>query len=460
MDDSKPEAALPGTQVRDAGHDAAAGQDGREARARRRVMRRLRRHPWLSGVAGLVVAAAIAAAVLVGISPRYGEQVTGPAGPYPAVITPGGGAPRVLLTAPGRVVVTGGLAVEVVPARAGAIGEGVAAVSLRTGRKYWSYSRPGHAVADTATDESTDYVLWDDGLLTSIDPRTARVRWHASANLKSLGGDVLIDAPGQGRPVLLIGDTGAEAVSAASGARAWTVSAPRKPAGASDSCRFENGWPAVTGPTLTLAIFSEASCDGYYGYSLATGRLQWHYKPRQGSSQMPIPVGNGQVLATAPAGSLSAVVLDATTGRPGLLVGSDDLITSAGDGRAGEVDETTVTILSTSTGRIVWQAAPPASLTLVGRELRLGDRVYVTAESRAGSGPQHQWWLLAFDPGSGRLLSRDKLPSAQDTSAPGVLGAVDPEVTGSWPGGVLTITGTSDATFLDQLPTLVMAVGS
>lgn len=464
----------------------------------RSFVTRVRKHPWITGAISLVVAGAIAAAVLVVLPSGYGEQVTGPSGTFPAALTSSGRTPSVLTTFTGPVSITDGLALvtggNTVPRVSGPAvtiaDDEVAAVSLRTGTLYWSYARPGHSPeVVSAGGPDTGYVLWNDGLLTRVDLRTATVQWHAMVAADVLAfPSTALRPTAAGQPVLVIGLRGIEAVNAATGAREWTATAPPK-------CDFNFGLPAIAGPVVALRLLGgPQACSGYVGYSIATGRIEWR-SARTTLLEDPVllAAGNDQILASGSAGD--EVVLNAADGRAERRMDTRDgaQIYSAADGQAYQttgVPGRRLVVWNLNTGREAWQARMPAGLGIDGYAAgdrgdqavtRLGNQVYVTATS---SGPRIpdglndgktvtalDLWLLSYDATTGRLLSRTRLPSVVpageahvESLASQFRASADPVITSTvpastGPGGLLTVEVIASGSGDDE-PALIMTTGT
>jgi hypothetical protein len=130
----------------------------------------------------LVAVAVVGGAVwlVVGGGYGYGERAAGPFGAYPAPVPARGPRepPRVIGRFWGPVALAGGLVIvadnDRVPPIANEVppSDGVVAVSLRTGREYWSYRRRGHIILSFMAGAKGVYVLWEDGLMARVDQRT------------------------------------------------------------------------------------------------------------------------------------------------------------------------------------------------------------------------------------------------------------------------------------------------
>jgi hypothetical protein len=55
---------------------------------------------------------------------------------------------------------------------------GVEGYDSRTGAEVWSYHRGGHVPLRLVPMGATTVALWDDGMLTGMEPEPATVRWH------------------------------------------------------------------------------------------------------------------------------------------------------------------------------------------------------------------------------------------------------------------------------------------
>ncbi|WP_166350934.1 PQQ-binding-like beta-propeller repeat protein [Phytoactinopolyspora limicola] len=132
----------------------------------------------LIGVAVIAVVALGVGVYAVLAADRYGEQISGPTGTYPEPVGTGAPAnPSQVLTLVDDPWIVDGLAVQREP------GTGLVASDLRTGDQYWSYGRDGHTTARVSTTGGVVHVLWDDGLLVQLDPRTGEPNWHARTDL-------------------------------------------------------------------------------------------------------------------------------------------------------------------------------------------------------------------------------------------------------------------------------------
>jgi outer membrane protein assembly factor BamB len=105
----------------------------------------------------------------------------------------------------------------------------IAAVNLRTGRLYWSYQRLGAEFTGIAVEPSGLYVLWKDGLLVRMNPRTAAIDWQHQ--LGSAADAVAIGATAgsaAGGTAFVVTPGEIQAVSEATGSPTWTARAPGK----------------------------------------------------------------------------------------------------------------------------------------------------------------------------------------------------------------------------------------
>lgn len=390
----------------------------------RRAVRALGRHRLLTAAAVLIVAAGAVTAALA-LPGGYGDTVTGPFGAYPAPL-PVTGQPRVLTHFYGRVVLAGGLAIvgdgNHVRAPLGggtaAVTDGIAAVDLRTGRMYWSYRRPGHTVASVSAWPSGVYVLWDDGLLARISPRTAVIAWHHGTGAAGAGTEIWATGGSAARGTAVVTGNGEiDAVSEATGSPVWSA----QPGG---QCQFDQ--PVLTADTVVAVV--HAADDGpscahrLRAYDLASGALRWQ-QPYPWL-QPPTAVGAGTVLT----GSSRLGTFDVIDARSGHQVRSisalpgpspydaDGLVFVGAFGAQG-----TFGAWDAATGRLLWQHnVPPGEEGVSGPFPSSSGRAYVITVSAGapipdglGDGktiPAALMRLYGYDPRTGRRLSTTTLP--------------------------------------------------
>ncbi|GAB3486710.1 PQQ-binding-like beta-propeller repeat protein [Amycolatopsis cihanbeyliensis] len=204
------------------------------------------RHRLAVAGLALVVTAAVAVGgyVLFG-TPDYGERINGPSGDYPAPV--GDGVPNPPLTVLGRADdprILDGLGIE--------LGHAVVARAVRSGAEYWSYDREGSTPSRIATADEGLYVLWDDGLLVRLDPRTAEPRWHTETGM-----DEYSEIRVVGSVVVLLQDTSVAAYHGDGGGEAWTASPP-------PDCRASEAFSdaLVTGTALAIETSCTSGPDG------------------------------------------------------------------------------------------------------------------------------------------------------------------------------------------------------
>lgn len=389
-----------------------------------RAGRALRRHWLLTAAAAAIVVAGGVTAALV-LPGGYGETVTGPAGSFPAPLAVTG-QPRVLTHYYGRVVLDGGLAVvgggnhvrTASGSPATAVADGITAVSLHTGKIYWSYQRPGHAVVSVSAWQSGLYVLWDDGLLVQMNPRTAAIAWHHSVGT-AVGPSTEVLAsggPAQRADVVVVAAGGIEAVSQTSGSLLWSAAPGRQ-------CAFYE--PALTADTLVVGeeLAGESGCAStpLRGYALSDGQLRWQ-KPNESFLQPMLPV-SPSLIAVEGSGQGTIAVLDANSGRvadtikadatPGTVDGHGLVLGTGSSGSFGA--------WRAATGRMLWRQLLPAGETLLtGPFLGTGNTADLITSSPGPQIPDGlgdgktvasvRLWLYRYDGGTGRLLSRTSLP--------------------------------------------------
>jgi hypothetical protein len=371
--------------------DGPSAPDGRL----RRAGRALWRHRLVTGAAVLVLVAGGVTAGLT-LTGGYGEIVSGPSGGYPAPLAASAQA-RIVARFYGPVRLDDGLAIvgsgNRVRAPQGAgmvtVASGIAAVSLRTGRLYWSYERPGHGVVAVSAQPGGVSVLWDDGLLVQMNARTAVIGWHHGLSADAAAG-AAVGATGSGSQgrVLVVSSRGISAVSQATGSTVWSAQAGK--------CAF--GSPALTADSIVVVIEpdSNGGCDNFplRSYDLATGRVRW--QSDLGIVPPVMPLGADTVVAGVDG---TCYVINATSGRKLRAIGTGDIANSGdgdGDGlifasgyaasASADSSPTTFTAWDASTGRLVWRHAVPHGDFLVGGPyLMSAGQAYVVTGS---AGPQ------------------------------------------------------------------------
>lgn len=396
----------------------------------RRAGRALWRHRLLTAAAAVIVAAGSMTAALV-LPGGYGETISGPFGAYPAPLA-ATDQPHIVGHFYGVVRLDGGLAIigdgnnVHAPHGSGttAVTDGIAAVSLRTGRLYWSYRRPGHEVVSVAAAPSGLYVLWDDGLLVRMNPRTATIPWHHAVGANAAGQVWAAQGPSSRSTVLVISSGQIDAMNESTGSPLWSSQI-------SGRCQFDD--PAPTADVIVVGV--HAADDGpscthsLRGYDLSTGQLRWQ-EPYPGWLEPPLPVGPDAVVGGT-SDLQSYEVIAAASGRrlrtinalpdPGLVDGDGLLfagyLTESGVGASAG----TFGAWDTATGRLLWQHTVPGGANLNAGPFLLGSgQAYVVTDSTGpqipdglGDGktfPSTQLWLYGYDARTGRLLSRTALP--------------------------------------------------
>jgi hypothetical protein len=411
-----------------------SGQPGRLVRAAGLV----RRHRLLAAALALVVAAGSVTAALV-VPGGYGGTFAGPFGAIPAPLA-ATGQPRLLAHYYGPVVLNGGLAIvgsgnTLLGASGGgrsAVTDGIAAVNLRTGRMYWSYRRPGDAVAYFAVWPGGLYVLWDDGLLVRINPSTAAIAWQdpIGATGRSSAGVLVTPGPAARAAVLVVSRGGIDAVSDTTGSHLWSAKPGRY-------CQFYD--PTLTADTLVVGQITNPNAipgqcgASLRGYAVPDGRLRWQDHSEQIIPPTLIPVSSDLVvveegMAANPgvnygsAGPLD--VIDANSGRAVSTIAAGwNMGISDGDGLVFAIAGSSgrFEAWDAATGRMRWQQELPGGQTVLGGPfLYTSDTAGVVVGSvgppipdgfRDGkSVPSVRLSLYRYDAGTGRLLSRTPLP--------------------------------------------------
>lgn len=369
------------------------------------------------GAAFVAAAVVVAGAVVAGlvVQPGYGDRVAGPFGRYPAAPKADApGTPRAVGQYYGHVALVDGLAIVRAGNRVGAgkstveIRDGLAAVDPTTDRLYWRYQRPGHGIVATRGTPGAVFVLWTDHVLTRIDARTGRIRWHHKVSAAAVFTDTTIEiAAGKS---LVVGEGEIDAVDAASGKSAWRATPGAR-------CAFDAGWPAVAGNLLAIDVRTRNDKSGCAertaGYDLRTGHQQWRHVARY-SGQPPLAVSN---TLFAVGGKVDQVdILDAGTGalRRSIRVFQ---ATDAGEGRI--FDETGV--VDVATGRRLWSYSPPHGMSenpipwLVGPGLACTTTRSNGPKTDSGSDDgsrvaTNRLWLYCYDAATGKLRSHAEIP--------------------------------------------------
>lgn len=226
--------------------------------SRREASMRLsaRRTRWVvaTAIAAIVLIAAVTTLLFVHARTDYGERVTGPYGMATSG-SPNRPALHILREVSGAARFAGSLMITT----AGG-GDGVTATDPVTGRQYWTYARPGKQVVTTSADSSDVFILWADGVLVRLDPRTVQVRWHARLDPADSGVARLWRATGV---ILLDDDSLLEAVRVGDGSVAW-------------SARVDHGCSLMSAPAITASVIaSAAACpngETVVARDLATGK--------------------------------------------------------------------------------------------------------------------------------------------------------------------------------------------
>ena len=396
----------------------------------RRTARALWRHRLLTAAVAVVVAAGGLTAALV-LPGGYGETISGPFGAYPAPLA-ATGQPHIVAHFYGTVRLDGGLAIvgdgNSVRAPRGsgttAVTDGITAVSLRTGRLFWSYRRAGHEVVSADAAPSGLYVLWEDGLLVRINPRTAAITWHHVVGANAVG--QVWAAPGAPAPstVLVISSGQIDAMNELSGSPLWSSQI-------GGQCQFDD--PAPTADVIVVSV--HAADDGpscthsLRGYDLSTGQLRWQ-EPYPGWLEPPLPVSPDAV-AAATRNLQGYQIIAAASGRrlrtinalpdPGLTDGDGLLL--AGDGTKSGVGASAGTFgaWDAATGRLLWQHTVRSGANLnAGPFLLSSGQAYTVTASTGpqipdglGDGktlPSTLLSLQGYDARTGRLLNSTALP--------------------------------------------------
>jgi outer membrane protein assembly factor BamB len=262
MDDPSPPAEVTGRPQPTAEHQEAEPPSRRRSR-------------WLTVILPvLLVVSALAALGIWWFSPW--EHFSGARGAPPRPLTgvPAQGADR-FRQANDPVLVAGALVER--------YGSGARAVDLRTGRTWWTVSRPGRARVDTVgrVDGGRAAIVWSDRRLTIVDVATGHRR-HGDLPDRSQAAVMHEDktAPDDEAVVGLTGQTGRSLVAviqrrgvdtydASSGRHLWSWAAPAH-------CGFDDPWGAAANASLSLAVGCELSPDAIdrsvlnyvYAYSL------------------------------------------------------------------------------------------------------------------------------------------------------------------------------------------------
>ncbi|AYY11732.1 hypothetical protein EF847_02310 [Actinobacteria bacterium YIM 96077] len=216
---------------------------------------RVTRNRVVAVAAGGVVVLAAGAYLVFGLD-RYDEEVSGPSGTYPEAVAEQAPAnPSDVLAVADDPWIVDGLRIE----RAGS-GDGsgsgggrgedavVAAYDLRTDAEYWTYRRAGHAASILTAADGLVYVLWDDGLLVQLDPRTAEPRWHRQTEY-----DRYVEIRVVGETVMVVDESTVTGYELEDGDEAWTTSLP-------DSCTAGVGLSRHVQVTGDVAVM-EAACE-------------------------------------------------------------------------------------------------------------------------------------------------------------------------------------------------------
>lgn len=470
---------------------ANSGEPAGRVRWPARMVAALARHRWLSAVGLVVVLGVVAAATVTVIHLRqdWHERISGPFGGYPAGFS--SGAPTRLLRQVGdATTLIDGLAL--VPFN-GSDSAGESAVDVRTGRVYWTDRRPDQVVYTAAGPGGSAYLLWDDGLLTRVDARRARILWQTHLDLGNEGAAIWgADA----HSVVVVSQRKAVAVTTA-GAVRWTVTPPAGRA-------FNPGWPVLAGNTVALEADQQPVPDEGWSYMLqaydrTTGRLRWRRTDSEArivNPPVPLAAGGDTILIHHDADD-NAIRVDAATGRRLGPLQAGPVSAVAADARfvAGESDGHHLGAWDARTGKLLWakrfgsnqdvgDSGGPALNEDLGRQaiedlprvccvavtgnllnvvsFSLGSRkLKTTATTR----PERRLWLTSYEPRTGAVVRRTRIPVIVPRSLTGAGRAeineyrtsVDAEITAQTSGGLLAVKEEGDGLDGPTRQTVILA---
>lgn len=279
---------------------------------------------------------------------------------------------------------------------------GLVALSLRTGKQYWHYSRDKAHVEKVRIADDTAALWWDDDVLVALDIRTGKPRWHQRVPLYL---DTVTDGesdPGlsstNGR-VLAFHRGELTAFHAKSGKRIWTADLPK-------NCRARG----KVSFSVRTAVAISADCppssygdDAVFGIDTDSGAVRWHLP---NSHNLFLPLGEGKVFAGHWDSFDQAAVIDLSGTKPKIRTVADPDLGTEGSGETvvGTRDddkgaERVLRARSTRDGHILW-TRKPAKDTRLGGSLVSGGRVYVVEQPQEGRG-------FTPEPGPARLLILD-----------------------------------------------------
>jgi outer membrane protein assembly factor BamB len=371
---------------------------------------RLSRGQLAISTVALVIAAGGGTYMRFNQTDGYGERFTRPAGAYPAVPT-GGGPLQVIGKATGHLTLSGGLAVigsgtELKvggsPALTGPE-NGLTAASVRSGRAYWTYSRPKHEVRASSSGGKTDllYVLWDDGLLVRIDTHTGKVGWYhkvGKAFMSQAGTPRLAIASATGL-VLLISSARVDAVATADGKSRWSATIP--------GGRALTGWPAIGADTLTLDVTTGRAIT----FDLRSGAKLWERD--EDFLLWPLSAGPGKVLLSSARGKTP--VVDARTGRDltrfsagklRLVTVSEGSVLGSASGTRGPHDPA-FGAFDTASGKKLWTADLPTTRDASSPPQVLGKTLYAPVKA---PGEKPRLFVMSYRASDGSPLGSAELP--------------------------------------------------
>ncbi|MEV0407632.1 PQQ-binding-like beta-propeller repeat protein [Actinoallomurus sp. NPDC050550] len=397
----------------DAGDLAAAPRRPQRASEHERADSLLRRRsPWLTtGLPALVAASVLAVLGIWWFSPW--EYFSGARGtpPRPLSGLPSQGADR-FRDASDPVLVAGTLVER--------HGAGARAVDLRTGRTWWTISRPGRARVDAVgrVDGGRAAIVWSDRRLTVIDVATGRRR-HADLPDRSQAhvvhnnhiapdDETAVGFTNQaGRSlVAVIQRRGVDTYDASSGRHLWSWAAPAH-------CGFNDPSGAAAGASLSLAIGCELTpgavrqwvVDYEDAYSLLLDASSGRPLPGFGHfAGGPLePVGDHLLLqnGTHNGESYGYRVIDSRTARTLWRFPAGQVVAAGGDGLVVGTtrDARQSTVYRATDGKRLWQYSAKSD------DARLRYLTVVNGQVRAVDGPR----VLTFD-GSGAIAGRQDFP--------------------------------------------------
>jgi outer membrane protein assembly factor BamB len=376
------------------------------------------------------VAAVAAVGLLIGgwlvwwHATRFHEHVSAARGALPAPL--GSGAPD----APDRVVrrtsdsygVDGALSID-------AVGDGIVARDLRTGKDYWRYGRDDTELGRVGFAGDTVASWWRDGVVVATDVRTGKPRWHAQVSYGDPDGagdrDFASIALINGR-VLTESRDELTAFAADDGKLVWRAAIPK-------GCGLDSGGVF----SVLDAVVARARCTGtkdddplLLGFDIRRGTLRW--RVTNGLGRL-LRADDHTLVTSSWTGLKVGAVVDVSGDQavvrtlpfpdeyPSRAAGSGLMLC---EDVTGQVQDGTLVAFDIVDGRPRWTRHPSAG-TRFGQPLMADGRVYVVAQPSLSKGATSGGYgvdLVVLDAGTGRQLHATRLSATPPDGASQIVG--------------------------------------